>query len=384
MNNLTCDVLVVGAGPAGLSAAYSLAKAGKKVICIDKKEKIGEPVRCAEGIGSYLFNKLPFKIPKNLLEWRIDGLKFNYSDLTITRKGGQWAGFSINRTIFENWLLKKAVDNNATIWTNSSLSDLNFDSNFFVSGAKIKKGNKLLHVFPKVIVAADGVFSKTAELLKIPVFEEIVGDILVKEIKSNNLKNIRFEQIFIGDFSPSGYGFIFPKSNQIANIGVGSIFHTKNMDNYFSEFKEINSVSTQLKDFKILKDKSKTSAFGSRLKKWIYGNVFFVGDAANQNYKPFVEGFIPAIVCGNLLGDYISKNTFYSDLVYKNLIYSNLFGFDYSDSLKEEMLKVFKLDEKKQYPLLFSLSSGLFTPFEISRLIKKSPELIMKEILNKI
>ena len=57
---IKCDVLVVGAGPAGSSAARAAAEAGASTICIDKKEEIGHPVQCAEGIGTYLFPLLPF------------------------------------------------------------------------------------------------------------------------------------------------------------------------------------------------------------------------------------------------------------------------------------------------------------------------------------
>ena len=63
MSTIKCDVLVVGAGPAGLSAARALAKKGLKTIIIEEDEEVGIPVQCAEGIGSYLFQYLPFEIP---------------------------------------------------------------------------------------------------------------------------------------------------------------------------------------------------------------------------------------------------------------------------------------------------------------------------------
>ena len=45
------DVLVIGAGPAGSTAARFAAKGGAKVILIDKKSEIGAPKRCAEGVS---------------------------------------------------------------------------------------------------------------------------------------------------------------------------------------------------------------------------------------------------------------------------------------------------------------------------------------------
>ena len=48
MNTLKCEVLVVGAGPAGGMAAKSCAEKGIDTILIEKKPEIGAPLRCAE------------------------------------------------------------------------------------------------------------------------------------------------------------------------------------------------------------------------------------------------------------------------------------------------------------------------------------------------
>ena len=45
-----CDILVIGAGPAGSSAALKAAQEGARVILIEQKKEIGVPVQCAEYI----------------------------------------------------------------------------------------------------------------------------------------------------------------------------------------------------------------------------------------------------------------------------------------------------------------------------------------------
>ena len=74
--SINCDVLVVGGGPAGSSAARASAINGANTILIEKKGKIDQ-ISCAEGLGSYLFPLLPFKIPRSQLKWRIDGISFS-------------------------------------------------------------------------------------------------------------------------------------------------------------------------------------------------------------------------------------------------------------------------------------------------------------------
>ena len=50
---------------------------------------------------------------------------------------------------------------------------------------------------------------------------------------------------------------------------------------------------------------SKLKGLSNKIEKLTYGNVFFVGDAANQNIKPFIEGNIPSIICGDILGKFL-------------------------------------------------------------------------------
>ena len=49
--DLEVDVLVVGAGPGGSMAAKSAAEQGAQVLMIEKRQEIGTPVRCAEGVS---------------------------------------------------------------------------------------------------------------------------------------------------------------------------------------------------------------------------------------------------------------------------------------------------------------------------------------------
>ena len=58
------DVVVVGAGPAGSTAAYITAKAGLSTLLTEKRQEIGSPVRCAETISRVRLPKFITPDPK--------------------------------------------------------------------------------------------------------------------------------------------------------------------------------------------------------------------------------------------------------------------------------------------------------------------------------
>jgi digeranylgeranylglycerophospholipid reductase len=57
------DVVIIGAGPAGSTAARTAAEAGLGVLLVEKRQEIGSPVRCAEGVGHDLLT--PFIAPNH-------------------------------------------------------------------------------------------------------------------------------------------------------------------------------------------------------------------------------------------------------------------------------------------------------------------------------
>ena len=304
MHKIKCDVLVVGAGPAGLSAARAAAKEGVKTLVIEEHPEIGKPVQCAEGIGEYLLQFLPFRVHRDLLRWKIEGMVFWARDMMVKREGKLWSGYTIDREKWDKWLASLAVKEGAAIKTASRLIYMDFQDDFVVKKVIVegKDGNRL-EIDPKVIIAADGVNSTVIDLLGVG--ESYIENVV--KVKSFEVKNVRLlhpyhEQIFIGDFAPNAYAYIFPISRDRANVGVGVYKSGKKPEDAYQEFLELPIVKEQLKRAINVIEKSGDAPLGYRTKRWFYGNILLVGDAANQNLKPFVEGILPSMICGNIAG----------------------------------------------------------------------------------
>ena len=59
-----CDVLIIGAGPGGGSAALHAARAGLKTIIVEADPEVGTPVHCGECLSDLAVQNLDLEIPE--------------------------------------------------------------------------------------------------------------------------------------------------------------------------------------------------------------------------------------------------------------------------------------------------------------------------------
>ena len=78
MNEEKYDVVVVGAGPAGSITAKYAAKAGANVLLVEKRQEIGSPVRCGEGIAGRWFDEAGITPSDKWITHRVKGAKIVY------------------------------------------------------------------------------------------------------------------------------------------------------------------------------------------------------------------------------------------------------------------------------------------------------------------
>lgn len=383
---IECDVLIVGAGPAGSSAARAAAEAGAKTIFIDKKEEIGVPVQCAEAIGDYLIPYLPYSIPKEQLIWKLKGISFWAEGITVKRSGGMWSSYTTNRDRFDKWLATNAIGAGAKLHLDSELVDLEFDDKYHVAKVIVKTGEQVREIEPKVVIAADGADSTVLELSRLKKEKkESIGEIKSYEMHNLRLDNPYYDQLFMGDFAPGAYGYIFPKSKSTANVGTGLLFPKKSLDRCYEEFLELPAVKKQLKDGVEVIEKSGRVPFCYLTDRWVYGNILLAGDAANQNIKPLVEGFLPAIVCGDLAGKCAAKYVAGKSTLdnYPKDIENKLgFLFKDSDILLDVEYDLLQSNEKKERLLLLGVNTNIFSYNELDKFKKENFEVLERKLDN--
>jgi electron transfer flavoprotein-quinone oxidoreductase len=165
------DVVIVGAGPAGSMAALKLAKAGLKVVLLERGKHPGSknmfggllhntPV-LNEMIPSF-WEKAPLErhMSKKTLAFMTPASSASMTFETESFEVSPYNGYTVMRPIFDNWLAGEAVKEGASLLCNCTAEDL-IQKDSQVVGVSIKGREGELR--SNIVIAADGVLSFMAK-----------------------------------------------------------------------------------------------------------------------------------------------------------------------------------------------------------------------------
>jgi digeranylgeranylglycerophospholipid reductase len=152
------DVIVAGAGPAGSLAAKTAAERGLGVLLIEKKQEIGEPVRCAEGMTVEGMRGFFEPDPKWICS-RIRRSKFSTPGASLTFSDERDVAYVLDRKIFDRDLARMAAAAGADVLTKTQATGLIIEGGQ-VCGVCGKSFGDDFAVRALAVVAADGVESR--------------------------------------------------------------------------------------------------------------------------------------------------------------------------------------------------------------------------------
>ncbi|HLH68476.1 MAG TPA: FAD-dependent oxidoreductase [Candidatus Dormibacteraeota bacterium] len=167
MSRLRFDVVVVGAGPAGSTAALVAARAGRKVLLVERGEYPG--AKNVSGAAFYAPQVLEPLLPgfwrdapvERRLVRRVIGFTSPTSSLSIDFRTARWAepslnGFTLLRPRFDRWLAERAVEAGASLLCSTVVDGLLREGGR-VTGVRTRRPEGEIEA--QVVVAADGVNS---------------------------------------------------------------------------------------------------------------------------------------------------------------------------------------------------------------------------------
>ena len=295
------DVIVIGAGVAGSSAAYDLVNAGLKVLVLEK-EKLPRYKTCGGGVVLSAVNLIPFDI-NPVIQKKISSAEvIDHENETkfIINRDESFLNF-VMRADLDNFILSQALGIGITIYDQSEVKDIITSAN----GVEAKTDKK--NFLAKYAIAADGatgismrLFKLNNSIVRVPAIEAEVS------VDNKTFNQFNESARFDFGFVPHGYGWVFPKKD---HLSVGVAFMRKvnqSIQNWFKKYLDLlemnkgKILSSQKHGYVIPLIRGKVNCFA--------GRILIAGDNLGFVDPLTAEGISWAIKTGQLAARSIINN----------------------------------------------------------------------------
>jgi geranylgeranyl reductase len=303
------DVVVVGGGPAGATAANDLAAVGFKVLLLDRAGRI-KP--CGGAVPPRLLRD--FDIPDSLVVARAKSAMIvapSQRRVDMPIEGG-FVGM-VDREQFDEWLRRRAVDTGAERRT-GTFQRLERDDDgalFVVYRGNCRDGSEAeIRVRTRAVIGADGANSAVArqairggKTKNVFAYHEIIR---APASDGKAFDGTRCDIYYQGHLSPDFYGWIFPHGDT-ASVGVGSAVKGFSLRHAVRDLRAVAGLS----DCETIRGEGAPIPLRP-LKRWDNGrDVVLAGDAAGVVAPASGEGIYYAMSGGRhaaeAVGDFLTS-----------------------------------------------------------------------------
>jgi digeranylgeranylglycerophospholipid reductase len=287
------DVVVVGAGPAGCSAARKAAEEGGKVLLLELQPQIGgptkSPVWASEGFLRSRFREASVS--------EVDSLSLHVAGEDLTLPAGGWV---VDRQVLDKLLAAEAAEAGAEIWLGSPVREF-LQEGERVKGVVVESGGWKEKVESEVVIDTSG---SGWELSGI--FRRRFGGWRREEMMffseytmANASPGKEVEIWFTSYFAPGGKVWIYPMGGRFAQFGIGGL--RLHPDAALDEFLGVENPKRLRRSVPVASSRNQFSLGDPSLPSCGEG-VISAGGAACQT-RVFSSGLRLALECGEMAGE---------------------------------------------------------------------------------
>ncbi len=284
----TADLLVVGLGPGGASAAGRAAAAGLDVVAVDRRRVLGEPVQCAEFIPTPM-SRYAREFP--VRRQTIGGMASILPSGQIHRS--DFPGLIIDRAEFDRALAREARAQGADLWNPARLTDLDP----LRQQATVRLHGREVSLRYRTLVAADGPHSTVAARLGLPRLRTL----RTRQYTVPLNRPVEETLIWLSDDYPGGYAWLFPRGHE-ANLGLGvDPALQREMKTPLDDLHR-RLTAEGLTGAVVLRRTGGAIPVGGPRERLHEGCTLFVGDAAGLTHPITGAGIAAAVISGEHAG----------------------------------------------------------------------------------
>ena len=297
------DVVIVGGGPCGATAAHDLARIGRKVLLLDRAGRIKPcggaiPPRCIRD----------FQIPPQMIVARVNSARMiapSETAVDMPIEAGGYVGM-VDREHFDEWLRVRAAESGAERRTGTYENftrDVNGMAVVEYRAQGASSDTPPVRVRTRMLIGADGANSAVARTalpdLARPKFVFAYHEIVrAPQTATANYDPRRCDVIYQGQVSPDFYGWIFPHGETMS-IGTGSANKGFSLRGSIAELRKAKG----LDGYETLRREGAPIPM-KPMKRWDNGrDVLLAGDACGVVAPASGEGIYYAILCGRLAAE---------------------------------------------------------------------------------
>jgi digeranylgeranylglycerophospholipid reductase len=350
------DLVIVGAGPAGSSAAFAASKEGISVALLEKEKEVAETVRTS-GV-TWIADANEFGIPETC-----------YNPIT-------------------------------ELFVNTNVTEIITDKSNKPIGVIAKVAESQIKFNAKMIIDCSGFQSVVGKSLGLIEQWKRFGAGAEYEVKAENVQSDTWWLMVGQEYSPAGYAWIFPVSKDTVRIGVGvgkpesDVDPTERLDKLIEEkkgpIKDLGNITKIEFHYGLIPNDGLS-------RKTVYDNLILVGDSAGQANPLVLEGIRYAIRFGRVAGKIAANGIKSGDTSEKSL---EPYEKNWKKAIESKINSASKIQNRwiglsdaeweKELEIISELSADEFLDFiradfgisNIIRLATHHPKLAVRQLFN--
>ena len=297
------DIVIVGGGPAGSSAALEAARGGARTALLEKEDQIAQSVRTSGvtwiddaekfGIPRYCYNPVrnyTFCSPNN--------------EVSIRDEKPRAAVLDVRRTY--RWLAEQAREQGAQIFLKTAATGVIRNKNGKIAGVTANTGIDEEIFYGNIVIDASGFQSVVSKSMGLAAQWKRFGAGAEYEMYAENADPHTWWLMVGEEYSPAGYAWVFPLGGGRVRIGVGigkpesAVDPTKRLDELIEKrpgpIGRLGKLSKIEFHYGLIPNEGLS-------RKTVHDGLILVGDSAGHANPLVLEGIRYAIRFGRIAGD---------------------------------------------------------------------------------